>query len=334
MLYRIVAVPGSHYTGAAGQRIRYIPESNTSSFMSIISKIIVATLPLVPKSLVGYFAKPYIAGPSLEDGVRVVKDLNAKGITATMDVLGESVSNREESIEMRNECEEVLHAINKNNLKATLSIKPTQMGLSFDETFCEENIRHLCTVAKGYNNSVCIDMEDHPYTDATWRIYDHLRREFPGSITCVMQAYLKRSADDMRKLTEGPETNLRLCKGIYIEPEEIAYRDRERVRESYKELLRLGLKGGAYISIATHDDPLIDDAMNVVKELNLNGNSYEFQMLLGVRPRRRDDLVSKGYPMRVYVPFGERWYAYSTRRLKENPNMAMHIVKAILGINK
>jgi proline dehydrogenase len=302
--------------------------------MSILSKIIVASLPIIPKGIVGYFAKPYIAGDSLSEAIKVVKELNADGIMATMDVLGESVSNREESIAMRNEAEEVLHAIHEHKLDATLSLKPTQMGLSFDEDFCEENIRVLCTLAKGYDNSVCIDMEDHPYTDSTFRIYDKLRRDFPGNVTCVIQSYMKRSPDDMRTLVEGPETNLRLCKGIYVEPEEIAYQEREKVRDNYKDVLRIGLKAGAFIAVATHDDPLIEDAINVVNELKLNGANYEFQMLLGVRPKRRDDLVKKGYPMRIYVPFGERWYAYSTRRLKENPNMAMHIVKALFRINQ
>ena len=302
--------------------------------MSIFSKIIVAFLPVIPRSMVGYFAKPYIAGESLDDGIRVVKELNAKGIMATMDVLGESVHSREESIAMREQCEAVLHAIHEHSLDSNLSIKPTQMGLDFDPAFCESNLRILCEIAKGYGNFVRIDMENHPTTDATLRMYRNLRKEFPGQVGTVIQSYMRRSQDDITLLMAEARTNLRLCKGIYIEPEAIAYRKREEVRENFKRLNESLLRAGAYVGIATHDDVLIDHARQLVKELSLERGAYEFQMLLGVRPGRRDQIVAEGHRMRVYVPFGDQWYAYSTRRLKENPNMAMHIVKAILGFNR
>jgi proline dehydrogenase len=302
--------------------------------MSFISKLIVATLPLIPKSVVGYFAKPYIAGELLDDGVRTVRDLNSKGILATMDVLGESVNTKEESLAMRKQCEDVLHAIHKNKLDANLSIKPTQMGLSFDTAFCEDNLRVLLNIAKGYGNFVRIDMEDHPYTDATLDLYKKLRREFPGHVGVVLQAYLFRTESDLVDLIGDGQTNIRLCKGIYVEPDAISFKKREAVRDNFKLLNRLGLQKGVYIGIATHDDVLIDDARNLVAELKLKREQYEFQMLLGVRPNKRDELVAQGHRLRVYVPFGDQWYAYSTRRLKENPHMALHIVKAIFGIGK
>lgn len=297
--------------------------------MSMLNKIIVSTLPLVPKKIVGYFASRYIAGETLADGVRVTRELNQKGISATIDVLGEGVTSKEESIDMRKQCEEVLHAIHQNNLNATLSLKPTQMGLSIDKMFCLENIKFLCELARQYNTSVCIDMEDHPYTDATLEIYQTLRKEF-SNVTTVIQAYLRRSETDINMLVSDA-TNLRLCKGIYVEPESIAFKDREQVRSNYKKLLRLLVEKNAYAAIATHDEPLIIDAYEVIQKLDLKKNMYEFQMLLGVREERRDQIVRDGHALRVYVPFGKQWYAYSTRRLKENPKMAGYIVKSILG---
>lgn len=302
--------------------------------MSIISTVIVKSIPLIPKSVVGFFSRPYIAGEALADGIRVVKDLNARGIMATMDVLGESVNSRAETIDMRNECADVLHAIDREKLDSNLSIKPTQMGLSIDPGFCEENLRFLLDLAKQYGSFVRIDMEDHPFTDATLEMYRRLRREYPGMVGTVLQAYMRRSAADIAELMAEGATNLRLCKGIYVEPEQIAYKGREEVRENFKALNRALLSNGAYVGIATHDDPLLEHGMALVRELGLDRSAYEFQMLLGVRPERRDQIVAQGHRMRVYVPFGSRWYAYSTRRLKENPNMAMHIVKAIVGLNK
>ncbi len=300
--------------------------------MSILNKVIVKTLPVIPKKIVGYFAARYIAGESLKDGIRVVKELNQKGIMATMDVLGEGVNSKEESIEMRKQCEEVLSAIERHKLNSTLSIKPTQMGLAIEKNFCLENIRVLCTLAKQYNTSVCIDMEDHPYTDDTFDIYDHLREEC-ANVSAAVQSYMRRSENDVATLLYKP-TNLRLCKGIYIEPESIAFKDREEIRTNYKKLMKQIIDGKGYIGIATHDDPLVDEAYRLISEYHLSKDQYEFQMLLGVREILRDKIVTDGHPMRVYVPFGTQWYAYSTRRLKENPQMAGYIVKSIFGLDR
>lgn len=302
--------------------------------MSLFSKLIAASIPFIPRPIVGYFAKPYIAGETLEDGVRVVKDLNAKGIMATMDVLGESVNNREEALAMRAQCEAVLHAINDNALDANLSIKPTQLGLSIDLAFFEENLRVLLDIARGYNNFVRLDMEDHPYTDDTLAMYRSLRRDYGRHVGVVLQAYLRRTADDLRTLMEEGDTNIRLCKGIYVEPEEIAFKGRAEVQDNFKLLNEMGLGGGAYVGIATHDDVLLEHGIAYVQKAGLAREDYEFQMLLGVRPARRDEIVAQGHRLRVYVPFGDQWYAYSTRRLKENPSMATHVLKAILGFGK
>lgn len=300
--------------------------------MPLFHTLIIRTLPLVPKRIVRYFAARYIAGETLDDGIRVVRELNQRGILATMDVLGEGVTTREESLEMRRQCEEVLHAIHRHQLNATLSLKPTQMGLAFAKDFCLDNVSRLCDLAREYGTSVCIDMEDHPYTDATLELYDVLRGKH-DNVTCVIQAYLKRSEADIRALLAKP-TSLRLCKGIYVEPEAIAFREREKVRDNYKLLLRTLLDGGAFCAIATHDDPLIEEGFRQVRERKLTPEQYEFQMLLGVRDQKREEIVRAGHPMRVYVPFGRQWYAYSTRRLKENPQMTGYIVKSILGLDR
>lgn len=302
--------------------------------MSLISRLIVTTLPLIPKPIVGYFARPYIAGDSLADGIRVVKELNAKGIMATMDVLGEGVNTLDEVLDMRKQCEEVLHAIAEHKLDANLSVKPTQMGLSIDEATCEKNMRVLLDIAKGYGNFVRLDMEDHPFTDQTIALYKRLRCDYDGHVGIVLQAYLRRTAADLKDLVEGGPTNIRLCKGIYVEPEEIAFKKRAEVQDSFKRLNEFALGNKVYVGIATHDEMLLQHAVALVKKLGLRREEYEFQMLLGVRERRRDEIVAMGHRLRVYVPFGERWYAYSTRRLKENPSVAMHIVKAIFGFNK
>ena len=302
--------------------------------MSFFSTLIARSIPLVPKPIVGFFARPYIAGEALADGVRVVKELNAKGIMATMDVLGESVNSREEAVAMRRQCEGVLHAINEHRLDANLSIKPTQIGLSIGEDFFEENARVLLDIARGYGNFVRIDMEDHPYTDSTLRMYKKLRRDYGRHVGVVIQAYLRRTEDDLRDLIADGETNIRLCKGIYVEPEEIAFKKREEVQDSFKRLNELGLGEGVYVGIATHDDVLLEHGIELVGKLGLAREQYEFQMLLGVRHNRRDEIVAMGHRLRVYVPFGDQWYAYSTRRLKENPSMAMHVLKAIVGLNK
>ncbi|MCB2205491.1 proline dehydrogenase family protein [bacterium] len=302
--------------------------------MSLFSKLIAASIPLIPRPVVGYFAKPYIAGETLADGVRVVKELNAQGIMATMDVLGESVNSKDEALAMREQCAGVLRAINEHKLDANLSIKPTQIGLSIDTAFFEENARFLLDLAVQYDNFVRLDMEDHPFTDSTLEMYMKLRRDYGHRVGVVLQAYLRRTEADLRMLMEDGDTNIRLCKGIYVEPEEIAFKGRAEIQENFKKLNEMGLGGGVYVGIATHDDVLLEHGLDYVRNHEMKREDYEFQMLLGVRSKRRDEIVGMGHRLRVYVPFGDQWYAYSTRRLKENPSMATHVVKAIFGIGK
>jgi len=300
--------------------------------VSFFNKIIVAIVQLMPKAMVGFFSKRYIAGETLDSAIKMVKSLNNKGIYATIDVLGESVNNKEEAIEAKNKAIEVLNTIEKEKLKANLSIKPTQMGLNLDTDFAFIQVKELVEKAKQLSNFIRIDMEDSPFTDATINLYKKLIENY-DNIGIVVQAYLKRTFDDVVVLNKFG-TNYRLCKGIYIEPASIAYKDREKVRENYLKVLELILKSDNYVGIATHDDFLINSAKKMIKQLKVPKDKFEFQMLLGVREDRRDKTNSEGYKIRIYVPFGKDWYPYSVRRLKENPQIAGYVFKSLFSLNK
>ncbi len=296
--------------------------------MPFLNKLIVNALPLIPKPIVGQVAKRYIAGTTLPDGVRAVKDLNAKGMMATMDLLGEDVKDATEATQVKTNILPILRAIKENGLKSNISIKPTQLGLKIDKELCYRNIKEIISQASTLGNFVRIDMEDATTTDDTLAIYRRLRKEGITNTGVVIQAYMRRSESDVTALVkEG--ANFRLCKGIYNESPEIAYKGRQEIRDTDLKLLQMMVEGGSYVGIATHDDYLIDRAISLVQNAGLEKSKYEFQMLLGVRENRRDQIVQEGHRLRVYVPYGEQWYAYSTRRLKENPLMAWYITKAI-----
>ena len=300
--------------------------------MEAINHLIVKMVQLMPRSVVGFFSKKYIAGITLQEAVDFVKKINSKGIYATMDVLGESVKSKEEAIHCKNEALEVLEAIEKNKLMANLSIKPTQMGLAIDEQFAYDQILEIVKKAAEYKNFVRIDMEDSPFTDKTLNLYKKIYENFKN-VGVVIQAYMRRSLNDVVTL-DKIGTNYRLCKGIYVEPASIAYKDKQEVRDNYLKILDQMFKDGNYVGIATHDKYLIDGAYKKIKEQNIPKEKFEFQMLLGVREDLRDKINADGYKIRIYVPFGKDWYAYSIRRLKENPSMAGHIVKSFLTFGK
>jgi len=296
-----------------------------------LNKLIVSFVKILPKPVVHIFARKYIAGERLEDAVEVVKKLNAKGILATIDVLGESVKTKQESRQAKKECLEVLDAIHKYKLNANLSVKPTQLGLLIDKEFCFEQLSELLEKAKEYNNFIRIDMEDSNTTDDTIELYKKLRKRYKN-VGIVVQAYLKRTQADVENLNlDG--TNYRLCKGIYIESEEIAYKERQKIRDNYLLLLEKMFDNGSYVGIATHDDYLVDHAYKMIKEKNISKDKFEFQMLYGVKENLRNKINADGYKIRIYVPFGEHWYAYSIRRLKENPHLAWDITKSIFSFN-
>jgi proline dehydrogenase len=297
--------------------------------MSLFDKLVVKTLPLVPKPVVKYFSKRYIAGDQLSEAVHVVANLNKIGLMGTMDVLGESVTDRDLAIEMRNDCQGVIDAITHAELDSNLSIKLTQLGLDIDYDFTLVNVRELVQYAHAANNFVRIDMEDSQTTDKTYNIYKALRSEFPN-VGVAVQSYLKRTVNDITELVKEL-SNFRLCKGIYIEPEEIAFKTGDEINRNFLRALEVMFEAGSYVGIATHDDWLITESYKLIEKYNLKPHEYEFQMLLGVRHELRNRIKRDGHRMRIYVPFGTYWYKYSVRRLKENPKMAGTIFKAIFS---
>jgi proline dehydrogenase len=297
--------------------------------MNPINKLLVGVMPIFPKKLVRIFANRYIAGDKLSEAIEKVTSLNTKNILATMDVLGESIKDKKEAIKSKDESIEVLNTINKTRVNSNLSIKLTMLGLNIDFNLCLSLVTEILECAKSYNNFVRIDMEDSSVTEATIKIFEEVRKKF-DNFGLVLQAYMRRSEKDILRLTEV-KANFRLCKGIYIEPETVAYKGKQEIRDNYLKLLRLMFEKKAYVGIATHDDYLIEGAKKIISEFGLTKDEYEFQMLLGVKEKLRNKIVSGGDKMRVYVPFGERWYQYSIRRFKENPNVALQVIKSIFS---
>ena len=295
--------------------------------MNLVNQLIVFVIQLLPKRLVKRFAMRYIAGERLDDAIRVMKFLNLKNIIGTLDVLGENVSMKEESLQATQAGEEVLHSINENHLNANLSIKLTQFGLKIDEEFCYSNVRSLLGIASRYNNFVRIDMEDSSTTNATLKLYESLRSEGYENVGVVIQANMRRSEGDIQRLI-SMKANVRLCKGAYMEPETIAFKSREEIQLNFLKLLRMLFDAKCYVGIATHDDFLVSGAYQYIQEMNLEKADYEFQMLYGVKIKLRDQIVADGHRLRIYVPFGQHWYAYSIRRFKENPQLALYVINA------
>jgi proline dehydrogenase len=297
--------------------------------MNPLNTIIVKTLPLLPKKLVRVFANKYIAGDNINDAVTTVKALNTKTIMATIDVLGESIKDKNEAVQSKNESLEVLDTIIKQNLDGNLSVKLTMLGLAMDYELCRSLFTEILESAKSKGIFVRIDMENSEVTDITIKMYKEMRAKF-DNVGLVLQAYMRRTEKDVMDLT-SEKSNFRLCKGIYVEPESIAFKSRQEIRDNYLKVLRLMFERNAYVGIATHDDYLTDGAEKIIKEMELSNDKFEFQMLLGVREWLRDRLVSNGYRLRIYVPFGKRWYEYSIRRFQENPNVAGQVLKSIFS---
>ena len=297
--------------------------------MSLFNKLVVATLPAIPKSIVKVVAQRYIAGDKLSDAVRVTQQLMQKGACSTIDVLGEFVTTRERAVSETAAQSAVIDAIDQHKLNSYLSVKPTSLGLDVDKDFAYENLTSLVKKAKDKGLFVRMDMENTPYTDVTLEFYKRLRAAGYDNVGVVIQAYLKRSEADIRMLLEYAPS-VRLCKGIYVESAEVAIKDPEAIRDNYKKLLNILLTANARVHIATHDEQLIVDAERQGAKHRPNGNDVEFQMLLGGREGRRDMLLKAGHTVRIYVPLVDEWYGYSTRRLKENPQVAGYVAKAFL----
>jgi proline dehydrogenase len=292
--------------------------------VTIFDRAIVRALPAVPRPVVKRLSSRYIAGTTLADACDVVRELNADGKEATLDVLGEEVKLREEAIGLRDAYRRALDTIEEDGLRSNISVKLTALGLKLDRDLCRSNLIALVEEAAQFGNFVRIDMEDSSTTSETLALYRSLRVEQRDNLGVVLQAALKRTLSDIAALADL-RPNVRVCKGIYVEPPELAFQEDESIRLNFLDALEALFDLGSYVGIATHDDWLIGEALALIERRGLARDGYEFQMLLGVRPELGDELVRERHRLRIYVPFGRRWYEYSIRRLQENPKLAGYV---------
>jgi proline dehydrogenase len=292
--------------------------------LALLDRALVRLLPAVPRPVVRRIADRYIAGEEIDDAVATVSELNAEGKTATIDVLGEEIHNAEEAQQIVDAYGDAIEAIGEHGLDANVSIKPTALGLKLGYDVGRRNLETVVRHALERSNFVRIDMEDSTTTDDTLRMYRELREIGLDNVGVVLQARLRRTLDDIAALADL-RPNVRICKGIYLEPESIAYTDFEEIRASYVRSLEALVETASFVGIATHDEFLISEGKRIARE------RYEFQMLLGVRESLGQELVRGGERLRIYVPFGRQWYEYSLRRLQENPRIAGYVATDTVG---
>jgi proline dehydrogenase len=290
----------------------------------LLDRALVRMLPAVPKPVVRRISERYIAGEDLDDAVRVVRRLNVEGKLATIDVLGEEIANPDEARAIADAYRDALDAFDRERIDSNISVKPTALGLKLGYEVGKQNVLALVEHAAGYGNFVRIDMEDSSTTDDTLQLYRELRAAGHENVGVVLQARLKRTVSDVQALAEL-KPSVRLCKGIYLERPDIAYRDYEAVRANFVQALEALWDSGCYVGVATHDEYLVEQAQQGARRRGLGRDDFEFQMLLGVRPALGDALVREGHRLRIYTPFGRDWYEYSLRRLQENPRIAGYI---------
>ncbi|HEX3291527.1 MAG TPA: proline dehydrogenase family protein [Gaiella sp.] len=295
--------------------------------MRLFDHAVARVLPVVPRGVVRRVSAPYIAGPTLEDARRVVAELNAAGMRATVDVLGEEISRPESAESIAAAYHDALAAISADGLDANVSVKLTALGLHLDPSLCRSLLAEVVRDASARKVFVRIDMEDSSTTDATLELYRSLREEGHEGVGIVFQAALRRTLSDIEALSDL-RPSVRLCKGIYVEPSAIAFQERQVIRKSFVACLDALVAAGCRVAVATHDEWILEQALDRVARLEAVG--YEFQMLLGVRAERGRELVAAGHPLRIYVPYGQQWYEYSLRRLQENPSVAGHVTKDVL----
>lgn len=298
-------------------------------FNKLISKVI----PVLPKQLVWIFSKRYIAGATLEDAIRVTQNLNKEGYQVTLDILGEDIKDLTAAENYKKLYIGSIIATQEIGLNCSYSLKPSMFGLKMDQEICSGLIEEVIKTAAKFNKQVILDMEGSDCTDSEMKLFTRLYKDHPASVGFVLQAYLKRTSMDIERLKKisvpGNPINLRLCKGIYIEPEAISFKNKKEVRDNYMEDAKSLLKGGFYAAFATHDIQLINAVYQVVNQRNVSKADFEFQMLYGVKPELRKRIINDGYNLRVYVPYGKEWFGYSTRRLKENPKVISDIIKSL-----
>ena len=299
----------------------------------MINQAIASILPYMPKRLVWIFSKKYISGENLSDALRESEKINREGCSVTIDILGEYVSKLEEAESYKIQYIDVIEKFASKKINGNFSVKPSMFGLLLDKEACYNNIREIVAAAAKNNSFIRIDMEDSTCTDDEILLYRRLKQEFPNQVGLVIQAYLKRTYNDIVMLMDvhsaSSPLNFRLCKGIYVEDQSIAFKGYQEIRDNYLKDLELMLINGIYVGIATHDPYLVEQAILLIERHAIPKDKFEFQMLFGVASNLRRSIIKKGYPIKVYVPFGEQWFKYSTRRLKENPNMVWDIIKAL-----
>lgn len=299
----------------------------------MINKLIANILPHMPKKLIWIFSKRYIAGETIDDGIAAARELNAQGIEVTIDLLGEFITSLSQAEAYKQKYIEAIDRFTEEKIVGNFSLKPSMFGLLIDPDTCYQHLREIISKAAEKNRFVRIDMEDSQCVDPELSLFKQLKREFSGHVGLVVQAYLRRTLTDLSDLSNMPANghplNFRLCKGIYIEPPHVAFKEYQEIRNHYLEDLEFMFKNKMYAGIATHDKYLVEGAKQLIEKYQVPKDRYEFQMLYGVTPELRNSLVKEGHKMRVYVPYGKEWFGYSTRRLKENPKMASHIIKAL-----
>jgi len=299
--------------------------------MALLDKIVSGVLlPLVPKGVAKRFASRYVPGEMLEDALAAAKQINALGMCASLDILGEYSTTLNDAIGAADEYKAALDAITDQKIDSNISIKPTHLGLKINPEKCYELYRELCLRAKDTDNFIRIDMENSATTQSTLDLYVRLRREF-DNVGVVVQSYLRRTHDDVREILKE-KTNLRICKGVYVEPRNIAYKEMEIINSNYMSVLETILSNGGSVGIATHDETLVWRALELIDRLNPSSSNFEFQMLWGVDDELRDILLNTGHRLRIYIPYGREWYEYSMRRLKENPALAGHVFRSALKL--
>jgi proline dehydrogenase len=295
----------------------------------IVDRLIATSLPAVPRPLVRHFADRYMAGETLADAVSTVASLNRIGAAATVDVLGEFVHEPAQCQATADQYVQLLDAIARDRLDATISVKLSALGLEIDPDLALGHLQRVVEVAAGHSNRVRIDMEHSGLTDQTLGIYRTLREQGRDNVGIVLQAYLRRTFDDVRALADLTPS-VRLVKGIYIEPPELAYTERALVNRNFMALLRELVDLGCRVAVASHDEALVGEARRLADQRRLGPDRYEFQLLLGVKEPLRDELIAAGHRVRIYVPYGEAWYGYSLRRLKENPSIAGYVARDVV----
>ena len=293
--------------------------------LKLLNYIFIKVIPFIPKFLIKIFANQYVAGISIDNAIKKISKLNNKGLHATLDILGEHTQNDTEATDITNQYCKILEEIHAKNLNCNISIKPTHIGTDISNNLFLDNLSKIHSKSIDTNNFVRIDMENSKLTDITINAYKNIAK-INSDIGIVLQAYLFRSEDDLNNLNEN--SNIRLCKGIYNESEQIAFKRPLDINDNYIKLLEKAFNKNIYVGIATHDPELINHSINLIKSMNIDKSMFEFQMLYGVPMKKHINTISThGYKIRIYVPFGPEWYSYSIRRIKENPNISKYIIQ-------